>query len=87
MILKSINLPVFKIDISRFDISNSREIVEELDVEIPPENYDVSSRLNPEQEVGYKTILDTVTSGKSGVFFIDRPGGTGKIISLSCIIM
>ncbi|XP_070013986.1 uncharacterized protein [Nicotiana sylvestris] len=35
-------------------------------------------KLNTEQRKAYVTILNRIFSNKSGAFFIDRPGGTGK---------
>ena len=57
---------------------NSREIRDELSIETPPEDYSAPHNFNPEQESAYTTILNRVNSGRSGVFFVDGPGGTGK---------
>jgi hypothetical protein len=35
--------------------------------------------LNPEQLSGYTEIIDHVINRKGRVFFVDGPGGTGKI--------
>ncbi|XP_075087995.1 uncharacterized protein LOC142169948 [Nicotiana tabacum] len=35
--------------------------------------------LNPEQEKPFKIILQRVDSGRASLFFVDVPGGTGKI--------
>ena len=34
--------------------------------------------MNEDQKIAYDIILDKIVSNKSGVFFIDRPRGTGK---------
>ena len=34
--------------------------------------------MNEDQKIAYDIILDIIVRNKSGVFFIDGPGGTGK---------
>ena len=52
--------------------------MEEKSVQVPHEDYDVETKLNLKQEVVFTIIMERVNSGRSGVFFIDGPRGTGK---------
>ncbi|XP_062100049.1 uncharacterized protein LOC133805918 [Humulus lupulus] len=56
----------------------SREIDDELGVEIPEEDIISSRSLNSEQQQVYNVVLEKVLSNKNAAFFVDGPGGTGK---------
>jgi ATP-dependent DNA helicase PIF1 len=57
----------------------ARGIYEERIIEVNEEDKILHESLNTEQFASYKTIMSTIDSPDSGVFFIDGPGGTGKI--------
>ncbi|CAA2992122.1 ATP-dependent DNA helicase PIF4-like [Olea europaea subsp. europaea] len=42
------------------------------------DNFDTNT-LNKEQQYAYNTILHRILNDDSGMFFVDRPGGTSKI--------
>ncbi|XP_075086514.1 uncharacterized protein LOC142169177 [Nicotiana tabacum] len=56
-----------------------REIIEEKTIQVSEEDFNAQSKLNLEQEQVFKIILQRVDSGRAGLFFVDAPGGTGKI--------
>ncbi|XP_062099786.1 uncharacterized protein LOC133805610 [Humulus lupulus] len=56
----------------------SREIDDELGVEIPEEDITSSRSLNSEQQQVYNVVLEKVLSNQNVAFFVDGPGGTGK---------
>ncbi|XP_047260398.1 ATP-dependent DNA helicase PIF2-like [Capsicum annuum] len=60
-------------------ISECREIMEEESIIVPSEDLNAQTKLNPKQEQVFKIILQMLESGQSGLFFIDGPGGTGKM--------
>ncbi|XP_075494884.1 uncharacterized protein LOC142532481 [Primulina tabacum] len=55
-----------------------REILDELAVNIPYEDYLAQSNLNTAQRKAFSTIIDCLDANKNGLFFVDGPGGTGK---------
>ncbi|XP_075492617.1 uncharacterized protein LOC142530687 [Primulina tabacum] len=55
-----------------------REILDELAVNIPDEDYLAQSNLNTAQRKAFSTIIDCLDAHKNGLFFVDGPGGTGK---------
>jgi ATP-dependent DNA helicase PIF1 len=59
-------------------ISVPWEIYEEHIIEVNEEDKNLHKSLNTEQMAAYKTIMSTVDSLNSGVFFIDGLGETGK---------
>ena len=59
--------------------ANYRQIMEEKSVQISHEDYDMEIKLNSEQEVAFIIIMKMINTRRNGVFFIDEPGGTGKI--------
>ena len=55
-----------------------KEIIDEKSIVVSDEDIQAHSKLNEDQKIAYDIILDKIVSNKSGVFFIDRPRGTGK---------
>ncbi|XP_070022215.1 uncharacterized protein [Nicotiana sylvestris] len=83
--LESMGKKIDKYDLPKLDygrdngnVSECREIIEERSINVSSEDFDAQSKLNPEQEQAFKTILERVDSGRAGLFFVDGPGGTGK---------
>ncbi|XP_062094052.1 uncharacterized protein LOC133800096 [Humulus lupulus] len=56
----------------------SREIDDELGVEIPEEDITSSRSLNSEQQQVYNVVLEKVLSNQNDAFFVYGPSGTGK---------
>ncbi|KAG6657396.1 hypothetical protein CIPAW_04G088100 [Carya illinoinensis] len=56
----------------------SREIDDELAVEILEEDIAASQFLNSEQQHVYNAVLEKVFANQNAAFFVDGPGGTGK---------
>ncbi|XP_020252361.1 uncharacterized protein LOC109829733 [Asparagus officinalis] len=52
------------------------EIIDEREIDIPFEDFYAQSKLNPRQKQAFDIILDRVNKKKSGIFFVDGPGGT-----------
>jgi hypothetical protein len=75
--IKSIPLP--DID-EEFDSATGvvREIFEESTIEPNDEDKTLSDSLNTDQRAAYDEIMSAVDGDEGGVFFVDRPGGTGK---------
>ncbi|XP_042954679.1 uncharacterized protein LOC122291098 [Carya illinoinensis] len=63
-----------------------REIDDELAVPIPEEDLHASTLLNCKQQNAYNSILQKVLSNETAIFFIDGPGGTGKIFLYKTLI-
>ncbi|KAG8633562.1 hypothetical protein MANES_18G115432v8 [Manihot esculenta] len=77
--IKNYNLSNIEEDQTHQSIKNSREITDEMAIEILEEDINVVHKLNIEQLHAYKIILQTVDLNTSGVFFVDGYGGTEKI--------
>ncbi|XP_042968932.1 uncharacterized protein LOC122301587 [Carya illinoinensis] len=60
------------------DQLESREIDDELAVEIPEEDIVASEALNSKQRHVYNSVLEKVFSNEAATFFVDGPAGTGK---------
>ncbi|KAG7955672.1 hypothetical protein I3843_11G084800 [Carya illinoinensis] len=60
------------------DQLESREIDDELAVEIPEEDTVASKALNSKQRHVYNSVLEKKFSNEAATFFVDGPGGTGK---------
>ncbi|KAG7994263.1 hypothetical protein I3843_01G050200 [Carya illinoinensis] len=60
------------------DQLESREIDDELAVEIPEEDIVASEALNSKQRHVYNSVLGKVFSNEAATFFVDGPTGTGK---------
>ena len=58
--------------------ANYRKIMEEKSIQVPQENYDVETKLNPKQKIVFTIIIEMINLGRSGIFFIDGSGGTSK---------
>ena len=48
-------------------------------MQVPHEDYDTETKLNSKKEVTFIIIMERINSRRSDAFFIDGPGGTGKI--------
>ncbi|XP_041001737.1 uncharacterized protein LOC121247457 [Juglans microcarpa x Juglans regia] len=57
---------------------HSREIDDELAVEILEEDIAASESLNSKQKHVYNGVLEKVFANQNAAFFVDAPGGTGK---------
>ncbi|GAA0164085.1 hypothetical protein LIER_19804 [Lithospermum erythrorhizon] len=66
--------------------SYSREIEVEKSIQIPDIDRDAEFKLNTKQKVAFPRIIARVNSGNSGVFFVDRHGGTGKTFLYQAIL-
>ncbi|XP_050895861.1 uncharacterized protein LOC127102546 [Lathyrus oleraceus] len=55
-------------------------IQEELAVGIPNEDIEYVAKLNNDQIIALKTIMNVIVQKHSGVFFVDGPGGPGKTL-------
>jgi len=72
------DIPQLDQDFLEVGPSESREINEEMSVQIPTEDFEAQSQLNPEQHHAFTKIMQTIDAGTTGIFFVDGPGGTGK---------
>lgn len=80
--VKSINkydLPCIDHQLPEVILSKCREVVKEMSVQIPTEDLEAQSKLNPEQEQTFKTILHSDDCGRDRLLSVDGPRGTGKI--------
>ncbi|KAK4394704.1 hypothetical protein Sango_1624700 [Sesamum angolense] len=78
------DLPIRPTNMDNVDCEFPREIQDEMSIQIPPEDYEAELKLNFEQHKAFSMIIDVIQKGKSGIFFIDGPGGTGKTF---CIVL
>ncbi|XP_050878223.1 ATP-dependent DNA helicase RRM3-like [Lathyrus oleraceus] len=53
-------------------------IQEDLAVDNPNEDIEFVAKLNNDQMIAFKTIMNVIVQKHSEVFFVDGPGGTGK---------
>ncbi|XP_049342915.1 uncharacterized protein LOC125807239 [Solanum verrucosum] len=72
------DIPQLYQDLLEVGPSESREINEEMFVQIPTEDFEAQSQLNPEQHHAFTKIMQIIDAGITGIFFVDGPGGTGK---------
>jgi ATP-dependent DNA helicase PIF1 len=56
-----------------------REIFEEASIEINIDDVALLESLNYEQRAAYNEIMTAIDTDHGGLFFVDGPGGTGKI--------
>ncbi|XP_072069493.1 uncharacterized protein [Arachis hypogaea] len=63
-----------------------RIIQEEMSIEVPRDDLCSIERLNHNQSVAFRCIMNTIDWRESGVFFVDGPGGAGKTILYKAII-
>ncbi|XP_050890730.1 uncharacterized protein LOC127096163 [Lathyrus oleraceus] len=61
-------------------------IQEELAVDIPNEDIESVAKLNNDQMIAFKTIMNVIVQKHSGVFFVDGPGGTRKTFLYRALI-
>ena len=52
--------------------------MEEKSIQVPHEDYDAETKLNPEQKIAFTIIMEMINSRRSGAFFIDGLRGTVK---------
>ena len=64
------DLPMLDLSLSDLPITHSREIYDEIKINISFEDLNASMRFHPEQQHVYSIILDRVSSGLGEVFFI-----------------
>lgn len=64
----------------------AKDVHFERNISVSDKDLLLKNKLNNEQQTTYNIILERVFSNKPGAFFIDGPGGTGKIFFISCII-
>ncbi|KAG5560902.1 hypothetical protein RHGRI_004059 [Rhododendron griersonianum] len=76
--VKDFDLPIVDLTMAEDRLTEKREILDELAVTVPLEDYSAATTLNEEQLAAYDIIMDCINSEQSGIFFIDGPGGTGK---------
>ncbi|KAL0293461.1 UNVERIFIED_CONTAM: hypothetical protein Sangu_3237200 [Sesamum angustifolium] len=73
------DLPTRPTNMDNVDCEFPKKIQDEISIQIPPEDYEAELKLNLEQHKSLSMIVDVIQKGKSGIFFIDDPGGTRKI--------
>ncbi|XP_056695007.1 uncharacterized protein [Spinacia oleracea] len=61
------------------EITRTKDILDALDAPIPEHCITCRGSLNPAQQLAFDCIIDHVKQKKPGAFFIDGPGGTGKM--------
>uniref|UniRef100_A0A2C9UQ53 ATP-dependent DNA helicase n=1 Tax=Manihot esculenta TaxID=3983 RepID=A0A2C9UQ53_MANES len=76
--IKNYDLPNIEEDQTHQSIKHSREITDEMVVEILEEVINAIQKLNIKQLHAYRIFLRRVDLNSSGVFFMDGLGGTGK---------
>jgi hypothetical protein len=69
------------------NVNEFREVADEMAIKVDEEHLRLCDALNPEQLAAFNEIMQCVIDKKSGVFFIDGPGGTGNIFSLIYIAL
>ena len=62
------DLPSLHIDSMEDEKTNYWQIMEEKSIQVPHENYDAETKLNPKQKVAFTIIMEMINSEKSGVF-------------------
>ena len=63
------DLPYLHIGSMEDEKANYQQIMEEKSVQVPHEDNDAETKLNPKQEVAYTIIMERINSGRSGAFF------------------
>ncbi|KAG5531102.1 hypothetical protein RHGRI_025900 [Rhododendron griersonianum] len=76
--VKDFDLPIVYLIVAEDRLTEKREILDELAVTVPLEDYSAATTLNEEQLAAYDIIMDCINFEQSVIFFIDGPGGTGK---------
>ena len=72
--------------LGEFSSDMMRDIREEQNVRVDQEDLNTYKSLNKEQRAGFDEIMHHVKDRKSQVFFIDCPGGTGKIFLYKALL-
>nr|GME10446.1 ATP-dependent DNA helicase pif1-like [Ipomoea batatas] len=63
-----------------------REIAAEYNIQVSEYDLLCVEKLNVEQRNAFDTIMTSIISNSSGVYFIDGPGGTGKTFLYKCLL-
>ncbi|XP_009777496.1 uncharacterized protein [Nicotiana sylvestris] len=66
--------------------NDAKEAYFERNIIVSNEDLLLHRKLNTEQKIAYDIILQRVFSNESGAFFIDGPGGSGKMF-LYCVLL
>ncbi|KAG5568701.1 hypothetical protein H5410_064281 [Solanum commersonii] len=66
-------------------IQQTKDIHLERNIIVTTEDLLLHTHLNKEQQKAYNAILTRISLNKSGAFFIDGPGGTGKTLLLQLL--
>ncbi|XP_027076803.1 uncharacterized protein [Coffea arabica] len=75
--ISSFNL--YPLDFSMDDMeSQTRELNAERNISVAAADLDTCALLNQKQKEAFNVICEKVYTNKSGAFFVDGPGGTGK---------
>ncbi|XP_057247317.1 uncharacterized protein LOC104901443 [Beta vulgaris subsp. vulgaris] len=72
-------IPNFPEKVKKMMIRRTKDIADALDAPIPQDCIDCRSKLNSAQQKAFDAIIHHVKQGKPDAFFIDGPGGTGKM--------
>ncbi|XP_057778382.1 uncharacterized protein LOC130997139 [Salvia miltiorrhiza] len=76
--INSYDLPTIPSYDANIENNCSREIQDEMSIQIPEEDQDAELKLNDDQRKAFSMILSSIQKAEGGIFFIDGPGGTGK---------
>ncbi|XP_073138923.1 uncharacterized protein [Henckelia pumila] len=76
--IESYDLPRSPIIVNSLSRSVSREIMDEMYVQVSRDDLLAKDQLNVGQRRAFDMILQCFESGNSGLFFVNGPGGTGK---------
>ncbi|KAF5442969.1 hypothetical protein F2P56_035574 [Juglans regia] len=68
------------------DQFKSREIDDELAIEIPKEDIAASKAFNSEQRHVYNSVLGKIFSNRAATFFVNGPSGTRKIFLYNALL-
>ena len=68
------DLPSLHIAFMEDEETNYQQIMEEKSIQVPHEDYDVKTKLNPKQEVSFTIIMEMINLGRSGAFSLMDQG-------------
>ena len=74
-------------DVGQSSSDMMKEVREEQNVTIDQEHLHIYESLNKEQREGFDEIIQHVFANKSQVFFVDGPGGTGKMFLYKALLV